>query len=177
MPQVIIIGGPNGAGKTTFASEYLADMHPFIEFVNADEIARSIAQLDATASAQRIDRRAARLMMEQIDTLVKAGNSFALETTLASRTYARKILRWRKSGYKISLIYLRLASVDEAIIRVRRRVEAGGHGVPEEVIHRRFGRSAAYLATAYKPIVDEWHIYDSLEGKFKRAESSRNKNG
>jgi predicted ABC-type ATPase len=151
-------------------------MHPPIEFANADEIAQSIAQLDATASAQQIDRRAARLMVERVDTLVKAGSSFALESTLASRTYAWKILNWRKLGYLTSLIYLRLASADEAISRVRRRVEAGGHGVPEEVIRRRFGRSAIYLEGVYKPIVNEWHIYDSLEGNFRKSESGHVKN-
>jgi predicted ABC-type ATPase len=177
VPQVIIIAGPNGAGKTTFASEYLADLEASFDFVNADEIARSIAQVDVTASLQQIDTRAARLMLERMDTLAKAGNNFALETTLASRSYARKIPLWRRSGYTVSLIYLRLANVEEAVARVHRRVAAGGHDIPEKIIRRRFEKSIAYLEGTYKPIVDEWYIYDSLEGNFRRSENSESKDG
>jgi predicted ABC-type ATPase len=54
---------------------------------------------------------------------------------------------------------------------VRRRVAAGGHGIPEETIRRRFGRSLEYLGTRYKPIVDEWYVWDSLEGEFRLAEA------
>jgi predicted ABC-type ATPase len=55
--------------------------------------------------------------------------------------------------------------------RVRKRVAAGGHGIPEEIIRRRFDKSADYFQRIYKPIVDEWHVWDSLEGEFRIAES------
>ena len=71
----------------------------------------------------------------------------------------------------MALIYLRLASVDLSIDRVRRRVAAGGHNVPEAVIRQRFAKSATYLESHYKPIVDEWYIWDSLEGQFRLAEA------
>jgi predicted ABC-type ATPase len=109
-------------------------------------------------------------MLERLSTLIREKTNFALETTLASRGYAQKIPLWRKSGYGISLIYLRLASVDEALRRVRLRVEAGGHDIPEEAIRRRFYKSIEYFDGIYKHIVDEWHVRDSLEGSFRRAE-------
>jgi hypothetical protein len=74
------------------------------------------------------------------------------------------------------LIYLRLTSVEMSLKRVRQRVEAGGHGIPEDVIRRRFAKSADYLETIYKSIVDEWYIWDSLEGEFRRAESDSTMN-
>ncbi len=49
---------------------------------------------------------------------------------------------------------------------------AGGHDIPENVIRRRFAKSLNYLETRYKPIVDEWCIWDSLEGQFALAEVS-----
>ena len=85
--------------------------------------------------------------------------------------YARKIRAWRRSGYIASLIYLRLPSIEASIERVRRRVTAGGHGIPEEVIRRRFGTSAAYFENLYKSIVDRWYVFDSVEGEFVQAES------
>ncbi|MGE0753120.1 MAG: zeta toxin family protein [Variibacter sp.] len=160
MPSLIIIAGPNGAGKTTLANEYLSAEERRFEFVNADEIAR-----DLNVGAC-LDVRAARLMLERIDELVEAGADFVIETTLASLTYAQKTPVWQQRGYRVSLVYLRLASAEESIDRVRKRVAAGGHGIPEEAIRRRFPKSADYFENIYKPIVDEWYIWRSAEGTF-----------
>ena len=94
------------------------------------------------------------------------------ETTLASLTYARKIPDWRVRRYHVALIYVRLPTVEHSIARVRRRVADGGHGMPEDVIRRRFDKSLCYLESHYKPIVDEWEVWDSLEGEFRRAQTS-----
>ncbi|MBI2716648.1 MAG: AAA family ATPase [Rhizobiales bacterium] len=169
MPEVVIIAGPNGAGKTTFASEYLPAARRHLEFVNADEIARAVSR--PGLPQQQSDRRAARMMLERIDDLVRSGADFMFETTLATLTYARKIPLWRKQGYTVSLIYLRLPSVDASLARVRKRVAAGGHGIPEVTIRRRFGKSASYFETTYKSVVDEWYIWDSFEGAFVLTES------
>ena len=157
MPTLIIIAGPNGAGKTTFAREYLADDERRFEFVNADEIAGNLAVSDS---------KAGRMMLRRTDELVEAGADFVVETTLANLGYAQKIPVWRRLGYVVSLAYLRLESVEDAIARVRKRVAAGGHGLPENTIRRRFGRSLKYFETIYRPTVDEWYIWASLEGAF-----------
>jgi predicted ABC-type ATPase len=61
VPQLIIIAGPNGAGKTTFAKEYLSSFGARFEFVNADEISRSLAlEIGSQGSP---DIRAARAML------------------------------------------------------------------------------------------------------------------
>ena len=169
MPQVIIIAGPNGAGKTTFASDYLVGPRAHFAFVNADEIAREARQRNLRLQSANV--RAARIMLERIDTLVTAGADFAFETTLATLSYARKIPVWRRSGYVVSLVYLRLPSVEASMRRVRRRVAAGGHDIPEEIIRRRFDKSALYFEKLYKSIVDRWYIWDSVEGDFVLAES------
>jgi predicted ABC-type ATPase len=169
MPRVIIIGGPNGAGKTTFASAYLSIDREITAFVNADEISRELAAMNLPASLTNV--RAARAMLERIDKLIEAGTDLVLETTLASLTYAQKIPVWQRLGYHVSLIYIRLPSLEDSLERVRRRIAAGGHTIPEEVIRRRFGKSLHYLEDHYKQIVDEWEIWDSLEGDFRRAEA------
>lgn len=169
MQEIIILAGPNGAGKTTFANEYLPAVEEGLVFVNADEIAREPAVL-ALPQAQR-DFYAGRLMLEQIDRLASSRTEFMFETTLATLTYARKIPLWRSLGYSVALLYLRLPSVERSIMRVRRRVEAGGHGIPEDVIRRRYEKSLRYLQEVYKPAADEWYIWDSLEAEFVLAES------
>lgn len=162
MPEIIIVAGPNGAGKTSFASQYLANEQD-VYYVNADEIARKLPN--------NSDFRAGRKMLQRITELTQLKADFVIETTLASLTYAKKIPLWQSQGYKVVLLYVRLPSVEHSIYRVRNRVKDGGHDIPEASIRRRFPRSLDYLEKIYKPVVDEWYIFDSLEGRFEPAES------
>lgn len=169
MRRIIIVAGPNGAGKTSFANEFLSAEKDEFAYVNADEIARGLKT--SGLSQSRIDLLAARRMLAEIEALVAAGSSFMFETTLASLTYATRIPRWREQGFSVALVYLRLPSPEAAIQRVRKRAAAGGHDVSEQVIRQRFVKSAAYLETRYKIVVEEWYIWDSLEGDFVLAET------
>jgi predicted ABC-type ATPase len=169
VPEIFIVAGPNGAGKTSFANEYLRTGREQIVFVSVDEIARRLEE-PPLGKVHR-DMRAGRVMLEQIEGLVSTGTSFMFETTLTSLVYAQKIPVWRQLGYRTALTYLRLSNVEMSLQRVRKRVAAGGHGIPEDVIRRRFDKSADYFQRIYKPIVDEWYVWDSLEGEFRIAES------
>ena len=132
------------------------------------EIAGGLAGQDARTS---LDFEAARSMLRRIDELVEAGRDFVVETTLANLTYAQKIPDWRKRGYLVSLVYLRLETVEDSIARVLKRVAAGGHSIPEDTIRRRFGRSRNYFEIIYQPIVDEWYTWASQEGSFALVDS------
>lgn len=169
MPEIIIVAGPNGAGKTSFARQYLARADSPREFVNADEIAR---ELPAAISPQmRRDIEAARHMLLRMEQLATAGQDFVVETTLSALTYIEKVKAWKQQGYRVVLIFLRLPSADHAIRRVSRRVASGGHGIPEFTIRRRFEQGLEYLERHYKHAVDEWYIWDSLEGDFELKEA------
>lgn len=170
MPDLIIIAGPNGAGKTSFAREYLSQYGLRFEFINADEIARGLAL--ESGVLEQSDIKAGRVMPKRIDDLVSRKQDFAIETTLATLIYAPKIAHWRRQGYHVALVYLRLKSATEALNRVRRRVAAGGHGIPDDVIARRFSKSSSYFEQVYKTIVDQWYVYESREGEFSPLESS-----
>ena len=156
MKRVLMIGGPNGAGKTTFATEYLPGEADCPDFVNADLIARGLDPLGTSLSAA-----AGRLMLRRLESLTERGQSFAFETTLAERAPLRWIRAWRAHGYRVTLFYLRLSSVDLAITRVRARVEQGGHNVPESDIRRRFPKGWSNFTALYRPLVDRWAIYDN----------------
>jgi predicted ABC-type ATPase len=132
--RVLIIAGPNGAGKTTFAREFLPREADCPAFVNADLIAAGISPFQPEAAAYR----AGRLMLEEIDRLAARGASFAFESTLSGRTYAKRIRRWRSCGYDVELYFLRLPNPDFAVSRVKQRIANGGHAVPEDTIRRRF---------------------------------------
>ena len=49
--------------------------------------------------------------------------------------------------------------------------KAGGHGIPEETIRRRFEKSMSYFESTYKSIVDEWYVWDSVDDGFALAQS------
>lgn len=108
MQEIIIIAGPNGAGKTSFANEFLPAADENLVFVNADEIAREIA--DPSLSKAALELRAGREMLSRIETLADAGVGFM------------------------------------------------------------FG-SETYFEQRYKQVVDEWYVWDSLEGDFELAEA------
>lgn len=155
--KIIVIAGPNGAGKTTFAGEFLPKEAHCPTFINADLIAAGLAPFEP----ERAAFRAGRLMLEEIYNHARKGESFAFETTLSGRGYAGLIPGWRAEGYIVKLFFLRLASPELAIARVRQRVREGGHNVPEHVIRRRFASGARNFESLYKPIVNEWALYDN----------------
>lgn len=100
-------------------------------------------------------------MIARIRELAAERAAFAFETTLASRVFASYIRSMRTNGYRFRLIFLHLPSADAAVARVANRVREGGHGVPEEVIRRRYQRGLKNLFTLYLPLADEWAVYDS----------------
>ena len=155
--RIVIIAGPNGAGKTTFAREFLVREADCPIFVNADLIAGGLSPFAPEALAIR----AGRLMIEEIKAHVRAGRSFAFETTISGRLYSRLIPQWRRQGYRVKLIYLRLATADLALSRVAARVLQGGHSVPAEVVVRCFAAGWRNFEQVYKPLVDRWALYDN----------------
>ena len=154
---ILIIAGPNGAGKTTFAREYLLNVADFTTFVNADLIAAGLNPLQPEQEAIA----AGRMMLEMIRRYVNQGRSFAFEATLSGRTYASMIPRWQEQGYRVDLVFLGLPSPEIAIERVKQRVQDGGHDIPEDVIRRRFEAGRCNFDDIYRPLVNQWSLYDN----------------
>lgn len=159
MPTIVLLAGPNGSGKTTFINRFLRQRPEAFRFVNPDEVARGLTGEGATR-----DLAAGRLVLERLDALFVGRADVVLETTLATRSHAARIRRWRAAGYRPELIYLRPPSADFSVMRVARRVAQGGHGIPEETLRRRFVLSLDYLEMVYKPLVDSWEVWSSSDG-------------
>ena len=155
--RVLIIAGPNGAGKTTFAMEFLPHEADCPIFINADLISAGLSPFRPDRAAVR----AGRIMLSRIHEHIARGESFAFETTLSGRGYARLIPGWRRQGYRVTLFLLRLPTPEVAIARVRQRVREGGHDVPEAVIRRRYDAGWRNWERLYKGLVDEWAVYDN----------------
>lgn len=156
-PRALLIAGPNGAGKTTFAQEYLPTERDAPRFINADLIAAGLSPFDPERAAVR----AGRLLLTLVDEAVRRRESFAVETTLSGKGYARSIPAWQAAGYHVTLIFLALPDVETAVARVAERVRQGGHDIPVPVIRRRFHAGRRNFDTLYKPLVDDWLLFDN----------------
>ena len=156
-PRCIIIAGPNGAGKTTFAREYLTKEAGVIHFVNPDLIASGLSPLRPELAALA----AGRLFLRELDRLAKGRKKFAFESTLSGVTYLSRLKRWKAAGYRIEIVYLRIASPQIAIRRIAARVKQGGHNVPRKDVLRRFTRSWFNFENSYRLLADEWTVYDN----------------
>ena len=158
-PRCIVIAGPNGAGKTTFARDYLPAIAGLIHFVNVDLIAGGISPLRPELAAVT----AGRLVLRELDRLVEAKADFAFESTLSGLRYAIRMQDWKAQGYRIEIAYLRLASPQLALSRVAARVKQGGHNVSRSDVLRRYKRGWSNFLEVYRPLADDWTIYDNSE--------------
>ncbi|MDY3560517.1 zeta toxin family protein [Gemmata sp. JC673] len=158
-PQVAVLAGINGAGKTTASQHLLRDAMRIPSFTNADAIARGLNAFDVESVAAK----AGRVMLDHLHELAAARRSFAFETTLSGRAYARWLRELAQSGYAVHLLYYWLRSPDMAIRRVAERVRAGGHHVPDDTIRRRYSRSVRNFLDLYRPVVTTWQVYDNSE--------------
>ena len=156
-PNIVVIAGPNGSGKTTAAPVLLRDYLGLTEFVNADTIAQGLSGFDVEGVAMR----AGRIMLARLRELAEAQADFAFETTLASQSFAPWLKELRGTGYRVHLLFLWLASPEMAVARVRTRVEQGGHHVADEVVRRRYHRGLRNFFRIYRPVVDEWMMFDN----------------
>jgi len=156
-PQVVIIAGPNGAGKSTLAPTILRDTFGLLEFVNADMISAGLSAFNAEAAA--LD--AGRVMLTRLRELAANKQSFAFESTLATRSYAPWISRLAGEGYEFHLLFLWLNAAELAVQRVAERVRNGGHSVSEDIIRRRYSRGLDNLSQLYIPLADTWVVYDN----------------
>lgn len=157
MPTLFIIAGCNGAGKTTASFNVLPQILDCREFVNADEIAKGISPF----APESVAIQAGKLMLQRIDVLLAEGVSFAIETTLATRSYKSLISRAKKLGYTVQILFFWLESPEVACRRVEKRVSEGGHDIPKDVINRRYHSGLYNFFEIFMPIVDYWALYDN----------------
>ena len=161
LPKLYIIAGCNGAGKTTASFTILPEVLGCKEFINADEIAKGLSPFQPESVAVQ----AGRIMLARMDELLQKGETFAFETTLATKSYKQKIEWAQANGYEVTLLFFWLDSPNIAKKRVAQRVAEGGHNIPLETIERRYYNGIANLFTIYIDIVDICYIFDNSEGR------------
>jgi len=76
--------------------------------------------------------------------------SFSFETVMSSPDKVKLLETARRIGYRTYVYYVATEDPMINIVRVRNRVVLGGHGVPEDKIISRYGRSLALLIEAIR---------------------------
>ena len=156
MKRYIVFAGVNGAGKTT-----LYQTNPEMQKlprVNLDEIVREKGNWENMTDVSLAARKAISLINE----FLSEGVSFNQETTLCGKSILNTIRRAKRLHYRVEIYFVGLETPDLAKQRVLQRMQAGGHGVPEEDIERRYYESIKNLAMIM-PICDHVELYDNSE--------------
>ena len=156
-PKVVVIAGPNGAGKSTLAPILLRDTLHLLEYVNADTIALGLSAFRPEVTAFE----AGRIMLKRLHYLAEHRASFAFETTLATRSYAPWLQALSHQGYEFHLVFVWVQTPELAVERVKARVRAGGHDVPESVVYRRYQHGIGNFFKLYQTLTKSWGVYDN----------------
>jgi predicted ABC-type ATPase len=138
-----LVVGSNGAGKSTFIELTLAPLLPLSVYVNADEIAKQRWPDDPAGHAYE----AARVAAQTRARLIELGESFIAETVFSHPSKLELLDDAQSHGYTV-VVHAVLIPEELAVTRVRHRVAAGGHSLPEAKIRERYHRLWALVAAA-----------------------------
>jgi predicted ABC-type ATPase len=148
-PIVLAFAGPNGSGKSTVTR----GLAPVGVYVNADDIKKeyNLTDLEAAKQAEAL-RRA----------LLKKAEDFSFETVLSTERNLLLLREAKEHGYEVQCVYVLTCDENINVARVRARVAAGGHDVPEEKIRARYHRALALLPKLIQAC-DKMLVYDNSE--------------
>lgn len=96
--------------------------------------------------------------------LVDARISFTFETVMSSPAKVDFLRNAKAAGYRTYLYFIATENPEINVARVRHRVAAGGHSVPEGKIIERYHRSLELLDSAIQS-TDRAYLFDSSENE------------
>lgn len=146
-PRLLVFAGPNGSGKSTITKGI-----PICgTYVNADEIKRNskCTDLEAAQEAEQIRQM-----------LLKANMDFTFETVLSTERNLELLQQAKVQGYEIHAVFVLTNNPIINVKRVKSRVKAGGHDVPDEKIISRYEKSLRNISRLVR-IADHTRIIDN----------------
>lgn len=156
--QIHVLAGVNGAGKSSIIGATIRDNGG--EYYNPDEAAREIMAANPGLSQGEANAAAWKKGRELLERAIDQGLDFNFETTLGGNTMPALLAKAAERGTEVRVFYVGLGSPEAHIERVRERVRAGGHDIPEEDIRRRYKHSLINLVQLL-PVLTELRVYDN----------------
>jgi predicted ABC-type ATPase len=155
-PVLFVLAGVNGAGKSSVGGHLLE--RAGLAWFNPDSFAR---ELVAATGCDQVQANAAAWQegMRRLDEAIANGTNYAFETTLGGRTVPAKI-RAAATTHDVLMWFCGLSSPDLHLVRVRARVAAGGHDIPEARIRERYPAALQNLI-ALMPHLAHLQVYDN----------------
>jgi predicted ABC-type ATPase len=157
LSRLDLVVGPNGAGKSTYVRFVLAPLRPGTPFVNADLLAAQRWPDPDAAMHHAVD--AAKMAEQARELLLEQRREFIAETVASHPSKVDLVARAKQAGYSVH-VHVMLAPEDLVVHRVRRRVDAGGHDVPEVKIRDRYQRLSPHVA-AMVGLADTVEVFDN----------------
>lgn len=154
MPVLTVFAGPNGSGKSSLIRQ--VEFEGRENLLEPDAIARRISP----ELPQRAGISAGREVLRRSAEHLRAGESFAIETTLAGNWTNDVIRAALERSFFTRLFFICLDNPERSIQRVRERVAQGGHDVPDADVRRRYARSLSN-ALRLVPIVHQALVFDN----------------
>jgi predicted ABC-type ATPase len=157
-PELLVLAGVNGAGKSSHGGAQLEERG--LTWFNPDTLSRQLlarggtTKSDADADAWEAGRRS-------LEAAIADGRSYAFETTLGGNTIAH-LIRAAAKTHDITVLFYGLNSVEHHLARVRQRVLAGGHDIPEKRIRVRWERARENLI-ALLPYLTNLQVFDNSQ--------------
>lgn len=150
MKELFIFAGANGSGKTAFYLNQIKNKNFYATRVDPNGLGWEFGKKEYAKTKN--ERMALKLRKKYL----ASGISFNIETTLSGRGVIRFINQAHNAGYKITLFYLGLRSLEI----VRQRIIKNTHVIDDKTIQRRFSRSFENIAKIL-PLCDKAYFYDN----------------
>lgn len=129
-----VLAGVNGAGKSSIGGHLLE--RNGLAWFNPDTFAREL-KVATGCDLETANAHAWQEGMRRLDEAIANGLNHAFETTLGGNTVTAKILEATRT-HDVLIWFCGLSSAEMHIARVKARVAAGGHPIPEEKIRERY---------------------------------------
>ena len=166
-----MLAGVNGAGKSSVAGATFRQSGA--DYFNPDEATRRILTANPGISLEEANSAAWLEGKRLLERAIAERLDYAFETTLGGNTVPRLLETALVAGIEVRIWFVGLSSPELHIARVRARVTAGGHDIPEAKIRERFDASRLNLIRRL-PNLTELRVYDnSVESDPLRGEAPR----
>ena len=160
-PVILVLAGVNGAGKSSVMGASLRSQD--LAFFNPDIAARRVREKTG-CSIEDANSIAWNECKRRLEDAIRHRTNFAFESTLGGNTIPALLADAASSGFEVLIWFVGLATPDQHVARVRKRVANGGHDIPEEKIRERWLSSRRNLI-ALLPLISELRLFDnSAEG-------------
>ncbi len=156
--RITVIAGVNGAGKSSVVGAKLRQSGG--EYFNPDEVTRKFLGASKSMTQEEANSRAWDEGRRRLEDAIRAKADFVFETTLGGTTITELLGKALDEGLEVAIFYVGLENVELHIERVRARVQAGGHDIPQHKIRERFTSSIKNLVTL-APRLTELRVFDN----------------